>query len=120
MTVSEYTYESQFDINNVVTLTYGTSKGCFLGVGAIQKFADILDDLKPSGIGFVCSKGAYKISGCWAAIEPMIQERNIPYKMFDQVVANPTETNVTDAVKLFSDVYDENFVIVGIGGGSPP
>ncbi|KAL0246733.1 hypothetical protein GEMRC1_007944 [Eukaryota sp. GEM-RC1] len=112
-------YESQFDINNIVKLTYGTSKGCFLGVNAISKFAEILDDLKPSGLGFVCSKGAYKISGCWAAIEPMIKERSIPFKLYDQVVANPTETNVTEAVNLFREVYDENFVIVGIGGGSP-
>ncbi|KAL0216598.1 hypothetical protein P9112_008782 [Eukaryota sp. TZLM1-RC] len=119
MTITASPYEALFPPTQVSKLTYGTAKGCFLGVGAINKFADVLDDLKPSCVGFVTSKGAYKVSGAWAAIEPMLAERNIEYLLFDEVVANPTGVNVTKAVDLFKTKYDSDFLVVGIGGGSP-
>ena len=58
-------YYENADIDNVVKLVHGTRKGLFLGFGAVQKINDILDDIKPSYVGFVTSPGAYKNSGAW-------------------------------------------------------
>ncbi|GIQ85397.1 deoxyribose-phosphate aldolase type I [Kipferlia bialata] len=112
-------YYDGFDINNVVTLKYGTSKGCFFGCGAIEKFGDILDDLKPSCVGFVTSKGAYKRTGAWAVIQRIMGERNVPHLLFDKICTNPTGALVDECTEMFRSRFDENFVVCAIGGGSP-
>lgn len=55
-------YES-YDIERITRLVHGTSKGLFFGYGAIRMFGEILDDLKPSCVGFVTSPTAYKKCG---------------------------------------------------------
>ncbi|KAL0221735.1 hypothetical protein RCL1_001589 [Eukaryota sp. TZLM3-RCL] len=112
-------YEACFDPSRIVKLTYGTTKGCYFGQNAISKFEEILEDIKPSGIGFVTGKSSYKSCGAWKVIEPLLAARNIPYKHFDGTSANPTGESVTAAVNLFRGIHDDKFIIVAIGGGSP-
>ena len=108
-----------FDINKVVTLKYGTAKGCYFGCGAISKFASICDDLKPSCVGFVCSKSAHVRSGAFPAIEKVLKEKSIPYLVYNKVVANPMTDSIDECTKLFREKYDDHFVVCTIGGGSP-
>jgi alcohol dehydrogenase class IV len=112
-------YTETVDINNVVTLKYGTKKGCFFGCGAIEKFAAICDDLKPSCVGFVSSKSAHVRSGAFAVLERILGEKNIPYLIYNKVVSNPMTDSIDECVKLFREKSDENFVVCTIGGGSP-
>ena len=83
-------YYENADINQVVKLVHGTRKGLFMGFGAVQKINDILDDMKPSCVGFVTSPGAYKISGAWDVILEAIKKCSIPYLHYDKVTTNPT------------------------------
>ena len=83
-------YYENADIDQVVKLIHGTRKGLFFGFGAVQKINEILDDMKPSYIGFVTSPGAYKISGAWGVIFEALKKRNIPYLHYDKVTTNPT------------------------------
>lgn len=112
-------YYDTVDINKVVTLKYGTSKGCYFGCGAISKFAGIVDDLKPSYFGFVCSKSAHIRSGAFAAVEKVLTEKKIPYIVYDKIVANPMTDSIDEATKIFREKYNSNFVVCSIGGGSP-
>lgn len=112
-------YYESYDIERITRLIHGTSKGLFLGYGAIQKFGEILDDLKPSCIGFVTSSSAYKRCGAWDVIETMMKERGIPHLLYDKVTTNPTVEMIDEAVTLFKEKYDEDFMVCSIGGGSP-
>jgi len=112
-------YYDTVDINKIVKFNYGTKKGCFFGCGAINKFADIMADMKPSCVGFVCSKGAYIHSGAFAVIEKILKEKNIPYLIYNKIVANPMTDSIDECTKIFREKYDENFVVCTIGGGSP-
>lgn len=112
-------YYENADINKVVKLVHGTKKGCYFGIGAISKFADIMDDLKPSCVGFVTSPTAYLKSGAWETIMKVLKERNIPYLHYNKIMTNPTTTVCDECVKMFSEKYDKNFVVISIGGGSP-
>ena len=73
--------------------------------------------MKPSCVGFVTSPTAYKKCGVW---EPILKALNgTPYLLYDKIMTNPTTTVVDEAVALFKPKYDENFLIISIGGGSP-
>ncbi|GCA62553.1 hypothetical protein KIPB_004270, partial [Kipferlia bialata] len=62
-------YYNQIDVNKVVTMKYGTkNQSMFFGCGAIEKFATILETVKPSCVGFITSKSAYHRCGAWAPI----------------------------------------------------
>ncbi|TNJ27433.1 Alcohol dehydrogenase 3 [Giardia muris] len=111
-------YES-YDIERITRLVHGTSKGLFFGYGAIQMFGEILDDLKPSCVGFVTSPTAYKKCGLWSTITEQLAARKIPHLIYDKVTSNPTVEMADEAVKLFRTKYDKNFVVCSIGGGSP-
>ncbi|TNJ28776.1 Alcohol dehydrogenase 3 [Giardia muris] len=113
------TYYESYDIERITKLVHGTSKGLFLGYGAIQKFGEIIDDLKPSCIGFVTSSTAYKRCGAWDVIETAMNERGIPHLLYDKISTNPMVEMIDEAVALFRSKYDENFVVCSIGGGSP-
>ena len=112
-------FYEEFDISRVVRLTHGTKKGLYLGYGAIAKFGEALDDLKPSCMGFVTSPQAYKKCGLWNTVLAELEKRNIPYLHYDKIMTNPTIEVLTEAVGLFSSKYDQNFVVCSIGGGSP-
>ena len=112
-------YYENADIDQVIKLVHGTRKGLFMGFDAVQKINDILDDMKPSCIGFVTSPGAYKVSGAWDVILEATKKRGIPYLHYDKIMTNPTCEAVDEAVKLFKPKYDKDFLVITIGGGSP-
>lgn len=75
--------------------------------------------MKPSSVGFITSPGAYKKSGVWEPILEALKSRNIPYLHYDKVMTNPTTVVVDEAVAMFKPKYDDHFLIISIGGGSP-
>ncbi|MFO7897236.1 MAG: iron-containing alcohol dehydrogenase [Candidatus Cloacimonadales bacterium] len=92
----------------------------FMGVGAIQKFEQICEELAKDGISkvlIVASKSAYKKTGAWDIMQPALQKHQIAYLLYDQVTPNPTDTSVDEATKLGRDFGAE--AVIGIGGGSP-
>lgn len=93
-------FYEEFDISHVVRLTHGTKKGLYLGYGAIAKFGEALDDLKPSCLGFVTSPSAYKKCGLWDTIASELEKRGIPYLHYDKIMTNPTVEALTEAVEL--------------------
>ena len=112
-------YYENYDINSIVRLIHGTKKGVFLGFNAISKIGEILDDMKPSCVGFVTSPGAYKKCGVWEPLMEALTQRKVPFLHYDKIMTNPTTTVVDEAVALFKPKYDEKFLIISIGGGSP-
>lgn len=82
-------------------------------------FASIVDDLKPSCFGFVCSNSAHVRSGAFAVVEKVLNEKKIPFIVYNKVVANPMTDSIDEATKIFREKYDSNFVVCSIGGGSP-
>lgn len=112
-------YYGTFDIKRVIRITHGTNSGLFFGFGAITKFGEILDDLKPSCVGFVSSPTAYQKCGLWNTILNALTERGIEYLQYSGVNTNPTVEQIDEAVTLFKPKYNKNFLVCGIGGGSP-
>ncbi len=111
-------YYEAADITQVHKLVHGTKKGLYLGFGAINKIGEILDDMKPSSIGFITSPSAYLKCGLWETILEAMKARNIPYLLYDKIMTNPTTTaehthsnidNVTPSRKM---VVAGTFVIL--------
>ena len=101
-------YYENFDINQTVKLIHGTKKGLFFGPGAMSKIGEILDDMKPSCVGFVTSPSAYKKCGAYELILKALEERKVPHLLYDKIMTNPTTTVVDEAVKMFKPKYDEH------------
>lgn len=92
----------------------------YLGVGAIEKIADITDSLKSRGIErvlIITGKGAYKTTGAWDYVEAALKKNNIEYVLYSKVTPNPTANQVDDAVRMGREFNAE--AVIGIGGGSP-
>lgn len=107
-------YESS-DITRVVRIAHGTNRGLFFGFGAIVKFGEILDDLKPSCVGFVSSPTAYQKCGLWDTITKALAERGIEYLHYNGISTNPTVEQIDEAVDLFRAKYGPGFLVCGIG-----
>ncbi len=106
------------DINQVFEMRTRTIN--YFGVGAINKFNDIAQDLVKRGISkvlIVSSKSAYIKTGAWDVIEPALNANNISYVLYNKVTPNPTDTSTDEAVKMGLDHGAE--AVIGIGGGSP-
>ncbi len=111
-------WEKDIDINHVMEIRVKATS--FLGVGAIEKFADIAKELKQKGISkimIVSSKTAYKKTGVWAKIEPMLKENSIEYVIYDQITPNPSDVCTDEGAKMAIEFGAQ--ALVGIGGGSP-
>eukprot|EP01029_Cantina_marsupialis_P009028 TRINITY_DN2116_c0_g1_i1.p1 TRINITY_DN2116_c0_g1~~TRINITY_DN2116_c0_g1_i1.p1 ORF type:complete len:405 (+),score=166.43 TRINITY_DN2116_c0_g1_i1:94-1308(+) len=110
-------WERVTKINHGACVTY-------MGAGCVAaKFGEVIQGLKDSGvsaIGLVTSKGAYKKSGAFAVVEPILEELKMNFVHYDKVVTNPTTSNVDEAVKMFRESKDSPVgAILAIGGGSP-
>lgn len=106
------------DINQIFELRTRTID--YFGVGAINKFNDIAQDLVKRNISkvlIVSSKSAYIKTGAWDVIEPALKENSIDYILYNKVTPNPTDTATDEATKLGLEFGAE--AVVGIGGGSP-
>lgn len=91
----------------------------FFGVGAIEKMTDIAAELQRRGIQkvvIVTGRGAYKVSGAWATVEPALQNAGIAYTLYDRVSANPTADQIDEATRQGQSFGAR--AVIGIGGGS--
>lgn len=111
-------WEKDININEIKEIRVKTTT--YLGVGAISKFEDIAKDLKSKDIDkviIVSSKTAYKSTGAWDKIEPMLKSNAIEYVIYDQITPNPDNVCVDEATKMAFDFGAK--AVIGIGGGSP-
>lgn len=112
------TWENSININEIREIRCKTQ--LYLGVGAIKKIDDICDALSKQGITkvmVVASRSAYKVCGAWANIEPAFKRHDIAYRIYDQVLPNPTSDQVDAAAAVAKEFGAQ--AVFGIGGGSP-
>ncbi len=111
-------WEKDIDINEIKEIRVKTT--AYLGVGAIQKFNDIAEELASKGIDkvlIVTGKGAYKKTGAWDVIEPALKKNSIEFAHYDGIRPNPEDKDVDDATEMGKKIGAK--AVIGIGGGSP-
>ena len=110
-------WDKQIDITQVRAITF---KGkIFFGVGAINSFETIADELKNQGIErflIVTGKNAYISSGAWEVIESVLLSKGLKFTLYDGVMPNPTVEQVDTAVAMGRSIDAQ--AVIGIGGGS--
>ena len=82
-------------------------------------FADLPKKIKEEGITkvlIVTDKGLMKLNMLDPLFEALKSE-NVSFKLYDDVIPNPTTENVEDALKLYKE--GECQAIIAVGGGSP-
>jgi alcohol dehydrogenase class IV len=111
-------WEQEIDINQVVEVRTKTT--AYLGVGAINKMADIAGVLAGQGIRktvVVTGKGSHIKSGAWEVVKKALDEKGIEYVLYSKITPNPTVDHVDEAVELAKDFGAT--AVIAIGGGSP-
>lgn len=110
-------WDKQIDITQVRAITF---KGkIFFGVGAINSFETIADELKNQGIErflIVTGKNAYISSGAWEVMESVLLSKGLKFTLYDGVMPNPTVEQVDTAVAMGRSIDAQ--AVIGIGGGS--
>ncbi len=104
--------ENVFELQPARPITY-------FGIGAIQKFDNIMSKLekeKEKAL-IITGSSSYKKSGAWDTVKPVLEEKNIEYNHYDDVRPNPT----FDYCDKIAEQGIENGIdlIISIGGGSP-
>lgn len=115
---TDLAYTDTWPIEQVQTIL--AKPTIYFGVGAIQKFSDICQQLNRQGISrllFVTGASSYERSGAWAAIEPILAEEGMEYRLYNKISPNPLADQVDEAVALGRDFQAQ--AVVAIGGGSP-
>ncbi len=111
-------WEDAININEIKEIR--TKSTVYLGVGAINKINDILNELKSKNIDkilVISGKKSYKISGAWEPTENTLKQNNIEYKIYDNITPNPTTHQVDEAAKIGIEFNAQ--AVLCIGGGSP-
>lgn len=111
-------WEDHIDINAVTEIRARSI--CYLGVGAIDKMADIAADLKKRGVKsalVVTGKGSHIKTGAWDKVKSALEANGIGHFLYDKVTPNPTVDQVDEAVAGGKSVGAG--AVVAIGGGSP-
>lgn len=91
-------WENGIDIYSVRVIR--TRTNLYFGVGAIQYFADIADQLTARGITsvlVVTGRSSYKRTGAWEVVEKILNSRKISYALYDRVTPNPTTVQADEA-----------------------
>jgi alcohol dehydrogenase class IV len=83
----------------------------------MEEIAEQLKKKDVNKIIVVSDKNAYKVTGAWDAIEPVLKKYGIEYTIYDGVVPNPTTDNVNEAARKAKEFGAD--AVIGIGGGSP-
>ncbi|MBS1370528.1 MAG: iron-containing alcohol dehydrogenase [Lentisphaeria bacterium] len=111
-------WENGIDIYSVRQIR--TRTNLYFGVGAIEYFADIADQLAARDITsvlVVAGRGSYRRTGAWDVVERLLKERNISYVLYDKVTPNPTTVQADEAAALGHAANAQ--AVIAIGGGSP-
>ena len=110
-------WDKNIAIDQVRTITF---KGkIFFGVGAINSFETIAEELKNEGVEkflIVTGKNAYISSGAWEVIESILLSKGLKFTLYDGVMPNPTVEQVDTAVAMGRSIGAQ--AVIGIGGGS--
>jgi alcohol dehydrogenase len=110
-------WDKQIAIDQVKTILL---KGkIYFGVGAINSFEEIVNELKTQGIErflIVTGKNSYISSGAWDVIEPVLLSKGVKFSLYDGVMPNPTVQQVDTAVEMGRSIDAQ--AVIGIGGGS--
>ena len=110
-------WDKQIAIDQIKAITL---KGkIFFGVGAINAFENIAEELKNEGIStflIVTGKNAYISSGAWEVIESVLLSKGLKFTLYDGVMPNPTVEQVDTAVAMGLSIGAQ--AVIGIGGGS--
>ncbi|WP_428562400.1 MAG: iron-containing alcohol dehydrogenase [Solidesulfovibrio sp. DCME] len=110
-------WEAKIDIHKVFVLQ-PTRPTTYFGLGALARLDGILADLAAAGqdrILVVTDPVAYKASGAWDSILPMLSRR-VAFEHYDGVRPNPTYANCEAAAKIGKALGAK--AVLGIGGGS--
>lgn len=87
----------------------------YFGAGARQELPGVVERLGFKKALVVTDKGLVKFGVC-KMVTDVMDAAGIPYEIYDEVVPNPTVTNVKNGVKAFADAQAD--FLVAIGGGS--
>lgn len=84
-------------------------------VSSVRDLPDILSKRRCGRVLIITDAGIRSL-GLTGRLEKALKESGLPYFIYDRTVANPTTSNVSEAV----DMYLENYCdcIIGFGGGS--
>lgn len=85
------------------------------GPGSVKKIPTILREKKITRVLLVTDQGLYKLQLHQPVVDAL-QEGGIEVSVFHDTVANPTITNIGDALKLYDQGKAE--AVVAFGGGS--
>ena len=87
----------------------------YFGAGARKELPGVVERLGFKKALVVTDKGLVKFGVC-KMVTDVMDEAGIPYEIYDEVVPNPTVTNVKNGVKALADAQAD--FLVAIGGGS--
>lgn len=84
-------------------------------VGSVKKLPAIIQKKKCSSALIITDAGIMKL-GLTKRLETALSDSGISYTIYDKTVANPTTTNVAEALELYQEKGCD--CIIGFGGGS--
>ncbi len=91
----------------------------YFGIGAIERFSDILNVYGKRGIrrvALITGKNSYKKSGAWDTVRPVLDALQMESAHYEGVIANPTVDRIDEAVEEVGGINPQ--LVIGIGGGS--
>jgi alcohol dehydrogenase len=91
----------------------------YFGPGAIEKLPFILKRFRAAGlsrVAVITGRNAYRKSGAWDRILPVLEEENIEFIHYHGIRPNPTTEQIDDAVRAVKPLSPE--FVMAIGGGS--
>lgn len=87
----------------------------YFGAGSRHELPSVVERLGFKKALVVTDQGLVKFGVC-KKVTDVLDSANIPYEIYDEVVPNPTVTNVKNGVKAFAEAQAD--FLVAIGGGS--
>lgn len=85
------------------------------GSGAVALAGRYAEHMGASRVLLVSDPGVSE-AGWTAAVQASLEERDIPYELFDSINPNPRDSQVMDGARFYSDRNCD--VILAVGGGS--
>ncbi|KAJ5066330.1 alcohol dehydrogenase 4 [Anaeramoeba ignava] len=102
--------------NSITSFYYGKTQ-LEIGLGAINKYPEIVKKEKPKVMGLVTGKSSYKLNGAWDVVKKALDDEGIKLVHYDKITTNPLSSTIDECTKLFLD--NKVDYVTAIGGGSP-